>query len=51
MFGVVFDEIEKSAFCTTLRRVDLDFVAGSFGERFFEKIAVFEINGDVNRFR
>src|SRR5580658_785025 len=47
---VAFYKVQEGAFVAALWCEDFDLVSGALGERFFEQFAVFEIDGDVNRF-
>src|SRR5258708_4075215 len=49
MLRVVLDEIQKCALLPALRRVDLHLVPGALGQRFFQKLAVFEFHWHMNR--
>ena len=51
VLGVVRNEVEEGALGAALRREDFDFVPGAIGEGFFEQLAIFELDGDVDGFR
>src|SRR5260370_30791128 len=51
MLCVVLNEIEESALGSALRREDFYFVPGALRQRGFDQFAIFEVRGDVNRFR